>query len=722
MNQVHASAAVALGLTSVVRFLHVVSLPRLLPVTPRLVPHPSSITVATPALCPPAATRSIAKRSPRMVPALSVFDFQLPANLTTRFDHQTRPVANTITHSLKAALMHPRALIQQLRGSIFPIIWDSGASVCLSFNRDDFVGPLEKPTGAFRTTECVGTTLEVEGVGHVAWTVTDSTGMLRTLKLKALYVPKSKVCLLSISTLLQCYPDEQIMIDAQHLVLSGNPCPKDGRAPTNSVLVPINPKTNLPTSMGHHPSASKDIPASLNNVVTEVDDTNRNISAAEKEWLKWHFRLGHKTFRQIQFLMRSGVLAKTHRARALHSQIAKMRSPPKCSACQFAKAKRRSPPKGTIHAPIRDVSGSLKADKLLPGQEISVDHFVTSTLGRLPTGLGKSSDSQMYKGGCIFVDAASGFVHVVHQTSLNSHKTIREKDEFEFMCRDHGVIPQSYRADQHGSFTSKAYQDHLSRFHQTIQFAGTGGHHSNGISEKAIQDIMSCARTMLLHAAIHWPEVSDAQLWPLAVDHAVRLHNHMPRTDSGLSPADIFTKQRWPHAKFHDLHVWGCPVYVLDKRIADGKKIPRFQPRSTRHINLGFSSQFASTVPLLLNPNTGRITAQFNVVFDDFFTTVTSTAGDLPALNSPEWMNLFQDSVLQFPSDAESLDDVDSSNPPPILYRDSTPFLDSHDIDTSPYVPHRPVAPSSSPLLERESETRAAPQLPQLPTTPRPIL
>ena len=94
---------------------------------------------------------------------------------------------------------------------------------------------------------------------------------------------------------------------------------------------------------------------------------------------------------------------------------------------------------------------------------------------------------------------------------------------------------------------------------------------------------------MMLHLAIHWPAVADPQLWPMAVDHAVFIHNHVPQEDTGLSPHDLFTKQRWPHSKFHDLHVWGCPVYVLDKQIADGHKLPRWKPRSTRQIFVGFS-------------------------------------------------------------------------------------------------------------------------------------
>jgi hypothetical protein len=73
-------------------------------------------------------------------------------------------------------------------------------------------------------------------------------------------------------------------------------------------------------------------------------------------------------------------------------------------------------------------------------------------------------------------------------------------------------------------------------------FAGAGAHHHNGTAERAIQTIMNMSRTMMLHAAIHWPDVADSTLWPMAVAHAVYLYNHMPALDTGISPADMFTK------------------------------------------------------------------------------------------------------------------------------------------------------------------------------------
>ena len=86
----------------------------------------------------------------------------------------------------------------------------------------------------------------------------------------------------------------------------------------------------------------------------------------------------------------------------------------------------------------------------------------------------------------------------------------------------------------------------------------------------------------MLHSAIHWPDMADAALWPAAVKYAVKIINMVPNPETGLSPMDVFCNQRQPTRRLQDLHVWGCPVYLLDKRIADGKKIHKWEPKSTR--------------------------------------------------------------------------------------------------------------------------------------------
>ena len=133
----------------------------------------------------------------------------------------------------------------------------------------------------------------------------------------------------------------------------------------------------------------------------------------------------------------------------------------------------------------------------------------------------------------------------------------------------------------------------------------------------------------------------------MAVDHAVYLYNHVPNELTGLAPINIFTHTHWTQSKFHDLHVWGCPVYVLNSTIANGKKLPCWKPCSHCLINMGHSPKHASTVPLILNPVMGAITTTFHIIFDDWFAMVTSTMDLLPDFNSAEWNKMFNEDDLE---------------------------------------------------------------------------
>jgi hypothetical protein len=153
-------------------------------------------------------------------------------------------------------------------------------------------------------------------------------------------------------------------------------------------------------------------------------------------------------------------------------------------------------------------------------------------------------------------------------------------------------------------------------------------HHKNGIAEQGIHSVSEIARSLLLHAGAHWPEGVDGSLWPsMAVDYACHLHNSLPNS-SGTCPADLFTGAVMPRHKLRDLHVWGCPIYVLDPTLQQGKKLPRWQSCSRCGVFLGYSPHHSSDVPLILNLQTGSISPQYHVVFDDSFSTVHSIRED----------------------------------------------------------------------------------------------
>jgi len=243
-----------------------------------------------------------------------------------------------------------------------------------------------------------------------------------------------------------------------------------------------------------------------------------------------------------------------------------------------------------------------------------------------------------------------------------------------------------------------------------MKFAGAGAHHHNGNTERAIQTIMSIARTMMLHSAIHWPNVADPMLWPMAVQHAVFLHNHVADDLTGLSPSDVVTRTQWPQRKLHDLHVWGCPVYVLEKAMADGQRLPRWKPRAHRTVNMGLSPQHASTVPLVLNPETGSITPQFHVVFDDWFATVALEDGALPDFNSPERSRLFGESTFQFPFDESEVDNIVDPINSVSRAAEAHRELVARAMDVaSPSVP-LPVAPLTDPVLSIPRSHQYCPQ------------
>jgi hypothetical protein len=383
-----------------------------------------------------------------------------------------------------------------------------------------------------------------------------------------------------------------------------------------AIKAKVDPQNNLPTSIMHNLAEANQVAKHLANLATTVSDANRNLSDPEKELLKWHQRLAHIDYRKIKFLFRTGILSRGEANRRLHTAASKIVDCPKCAACQFGKQVQRSVP-ATAQVKVSDKVGAISRDSKLPGEQVSVDHFVCNVKGRLFTSKGQTKDDLMYCGGCVFVYHFSGLIHVELQQNLNTHETLASKGRYEAMAQDSGVVPQMYLSDNGPAFSSHDYARQLQKFEQVSKFAGAGAHHQNGMAERSIRTVNSIARTMMMHAAIHWPEMSDPSLWPMAVQHAVYVFNHMPNLDSGLC-----------------LHVWGCPVYVLDKRTADGIKIPKWAPRANQFIYMGLSNKHASTVPLLLNPLSGVISPQFHVVFDDWFATIATTDEAFPDFNS----------------------------------------------------------------------------------------
>ena len=65
------------------------------------------------------------------------------------------------------------------------------------------------------------------------------------------------------------------------------------------------------------------------------------------------------------------------------------------------------------------------------------------------------------------------------------------------------------------------------------------------------------------------------------------------------------------------------------------------------------SERHAGNAPSVLNFDKGNVTAQWNLVFDDWFTTVTTNVDDMPNFHADEWSKMFGTSTCNCEPDDE---------------------------------------------------------------------
>jgi hypothetical protein len=489
----------------------------------------------------------------------------------------------------------------------FPVIFDSGASIAISGNKGDFVGTLRPPARELRLGG-MARGAKVEGIGTVHWQFSTQTCNL-TLALTCYYVPDCQARLLSPQRLFnsQRGVNGSFVIREEHAVLHLNDHPP--------LIVDYDTNNNLPVGLSHN---SEQSPSVLQANLCVTDDDNQNLTPAQKLLMMWHFRFGHRNLPFVQHLLRLPIFhGEKYRA-------ASRASLPKCAICEYSKAHAKST-SGNTQSVNATTDGALKDGALRAGAKVSADHFESRLKGRTYTSYGRTTSDQ-FVGGCIFVDHMSGYVHVEHQMGFSSSETIRAKQNFEQLALSHGVLIEEYLTDN-GVFSKTQFLDHIRHHNQQIHFCGVNAHHKNAVAERAIRTVSELARSLLLHASVHWPNGVEGSLWPMAVDYATHLYNTLPN-QHGVCPSDLFTGTTIPRHKIRELHVWGCPVYVLDPTLQQGMKLPRWQPRSRRGLFVGYSHHHSSDVPLVLNLQTGSISPQFHVVFDDSYSTVKSIGDD----------------------------------------------------------------------------------------------
>lgn len=617
--------------------------------------HEQSYCTSIPATVPPAPGEPfsvpIASKEGEIIPSIK-FRSSFSA---TRTDYSCAPQA----YHASTAPFDPH-FVSCLRSGrtetvdFFPIILDTGCSFAMTFDVNDFEGtPVESDWGSVQT---ASTALPMTAFGMLKWNVMMDDGQMYHLRTPGFLVPDSNMRLLSPQDYARYHKlptdTDQFGGNSSRIWMSLHQ--SKARWQCN-----VDPRSNLPIGLGCIPqdvntscgchSCFSCFQANADNV---LQSSNQNLTQVEKEILLDHQRLGHINMDYLQALYRPrqdedqpsnvdhDVAAQdctpciVRKSKAMSSC-----TPPKCLACALAKAKRR--PTGASHKKDdAEKGGILRDSDLLPADKVSMDHYESSVRGRLPDKRGRERDHQRYCGGTIFVDHASSAVYVYHQVSLGAAETLKSKRAFEQELLRCGVTVKEYHTDN-GHFTAKSFAEHIEAEDQRIEFSGVGAQHQNAQAERRIQTTSWMARTMMIHCSIMWPDEFSGNLWPFALSYAAWMYNHPPRRDLPYSPQELLCGVKTGCRQLRRARVWGGPAYVLDPKLQDGKKLPKWKPRARRGQFLGFSAQHSTTVGVIRNLITDYCSPQFHVVFDESFNTIASTQD---TADVSTWENLFRTS------------------------------------------------------------------------------
>jgi histone deacetylase 1/2 len=349
-----------------------------------------------------------------------------------------------------------------------------------------------------------------------------------------------------------------------------------------------------------------------------VEDEEVSIADLQHELMHWHYLLGHISFAKLKRLAIE---------KEIPNRLRKAR-PFRCTACMFAKAtktpwRKKAPVNKQSVPAVQQAGDCVSADQL----ESKTPGFVGQMKAPILT-------KHRYTVATVFVDHFNRLSFVYLQYSTSGEETLKAKVAFEAFAESHGVRVKHYHADN-GRFADNLFRNDCAKKQQTQSFRGVNAHWQNGIAERHIRTYQEMARTMLLHAKRRWPKAVETYLWPYAIRMASDIMRYTPRKD-GKIPMHLFSKTDASPSKRH-FHPFACPVYVLDSALQQGKGYSKrkWTERARVGLYLGPSPQHARSIHLVLNLETGLVSPQFHVSFDDHFETTRKGAAVL--LPASKW-------------------------------------------------------------------------------------
>lgn len=235
---------------------------------------------------------------------------------------------------------------------------------------------------------------------------------------------------------------------------------------------------------------------------------------------------------------------------------------------------------------------------------------------------------QRYKYAIVFVDQAPVLGYVQLQKSANAEESVLTKQSFESYMIDLGIDVKAYHVDD-GIFCANERVDACEANHQRLTCTDVNAHHQNGIAERRIREFQEFSRTMMMDGNHKWLISILTSLWPYPLRMANEVYNNDPSAqhNNAKSPSQVASGSEVVINQMH-YKTFGCPVFVLNQKMQQGKPFDKWLKRSTVGIYLGPPFHHNRNIPFVLDRDTGLVSHQFHVIFVNELETVVEDKYD----------------------------------------------------------------------------------------------
>ena len=98
---------------------------------------------------------------------------------------------------------------------------------------------------------------------------------------------------------------------------------------------------------------------------------------------------------------------------------------------------------------------------------------------------------------------------------------------------------------ENGISNASYFMEEMFNKQKKMRFSGAGTSYQNGSADRTIKTVVTVARNILIHTDIRFIEGTyPTDIWPVKMDYAVWIYNHIPDMQYGLSFIYILPRSR----------------------------------------------------------------------------------------------------------------------------------------------------------------------------------